>query len=95
MQYIPIEVVRKCRRLLRVEELILRDPIGRSWRARMFHRKTYCKGKPEVHISTGWLQFARGNKLKLDDRCIFRFAPQGKKEVVNVQIVQRAIGSSL
>ena len=94
VQNIPFRFMKEHSEFARLEELTLKDPEGRMWHVQLFHRKTPKKNTSGTHISSGWSQFAQGNKLKLGDKCIFELLSRGKGEVMNVQIIRLARNSS-
>ena len=92
VQNIPIGFMREWSEFASLEELTLKDPEGRAWHVELFHRKTPEKKASGTHISKGWPAFARENKLKLGDRCVFELASGGKGKVMKVRIIRRGRG---
>jgi len=41
-----------------------------------------------MRIGNGWLQFARGNKLKAGDRCVFKLKDE-EENVMQVQLLRK------
>ena len=89
MQYVPVQFMRECGELAHKSELILKDICGRSWPVHLFHRKRPVKYGSGTHIGNGWLQFARDNKLKAGDSCVFKLANGGEEKVLQVTILRK------
>jgi len=95
VQNIPIWFMRERSELASLEELTLEDPEGRAWHVRLHHRKMPRMSAPRTHIAEGWREFARGNRLKMDDRCVFEsVVARGKGMVMNVRIIRQGRDTS-
>ncbi|CAK9178591.1 unnamed protein product [Ilex paraguariensis] len=66
---VPVEFSRS-NNLRQISSIILRDPSGKSWPVaiRSIGRGPRCK---RTHLTNGWLEFYKSNKLKEGDVCIF------------------------
>jgi len=88
MQYVPVKFMRGRNELAQKSELLLKDPKGQSWPVHLLYSKGSVKYGSGMRIGNGWLQFARGNKLKIGDKCVFRLE-NGEENVMQVQILRK------
>lgn len=64
-------------------KVILNDPKGRSWKVNFLAcPTTYYLGK-------GWIDFVKGNGLKVGNKCIFKLRAKGKDTLLDVQIFKK------
>lgn len=67
-------------------EMNLRDPEGQMWPVGVYYR---CKPDYRANLSSGWREFARGNRLEVGDRCIFALVSDYDDDIVlQVQILK-------
>ncbi|KAG0477204.1 hypothetical protein HPP92_014045 [Vanilla planifolia] len=74
---IPMSIKRECK-LGEMETIILQDPKGRPWPARIAH----WKGR--VALAGGWTKFRDGNYLSEGDVCVFEFLAEDNSMHVHI-----------
>ncbi|XP_020254969.1 B3 domain-containing protein Os01g0723500-like [Asparagus officinalis] len=82
-KHIPTEFTRQCDGFGHRRKLILEDLKGRSWPVHLCKRMV--KYGSLISIGKGWLQFARGSKLEVGDRCIFTVVSESAEMVMQVE----------
>ncbi|XP_077224157.1 B3 domain-containing protein REM10-like [Tasmannia lanceolata] len=72
--------------LFHITKITLKDPERRLLPVTVFHKKQKKYPNVTTFFSGGWKRFARWNKLKKGDECIFELVA---KDVMNVRICRR------
>lgn len=66
--------------LCQKHEAILRDPFGKLWAVKIYHRQ---KPRLRLCLAAGWCEFSKLNKLKEGDVCVFELE-QNRKDSDNL-----------
>lgn len=83
--YLPTAFVKESG-LARKKDTMLRDPQGKEWPAVI-----KITAKNNVHLSCGWPDFLKANKLKVGDTCLFTYI-RSEGNLIQVQVLNKSPG---